>query len=189
MDTKPVRVLLIILFVVPCSIALISLLSGFLSIGVQELYWRAKANDVDNHAQWWREQKIIKYKMGIRWFGLSTGSQELVINDKKVEQMRTNNCNNCSSTTIEDLFAFVENLNKARHCGANGCECDGPFIMDVVYDTKYSFPQKANPTYDSMALWMYRIDLMKPGKGFCTMLGNLGIGWEVFSFTPMQQEP
>lgn len=154
----------------------------------QEMYWRAKAQEVEVRRQAWSDQKITKYKIGTRY---SSGHDEgclteYIVDDNIVTQVIVNECPYPSFDTVEGLFSFIKG-NNGGPCGPNGCDCDGPMIIKTTYDEVYKFPKEMWIGFDGQATWMFR----KPGlerllPKFCTLLGTVGVSTEVVSFEPLK---
>jgi hypothetical protein len=199
MDARLVRILLIILVIVPSGIVLLSLSRELWLQSARDAYWRAKVADVESHKRGWSEQKIDHYTIGVHYYDFPlTGdcSQELIVNHNTVEHIISNTCYQYFVFTIDHLFRRIGNKGPSGHCFFNSCACYGPLVMDVIYDSKYYFPKTAKSIYDHEVRWMYEtpkgIDLgitfIDPCSGLYGIPGA-GLLWEVYSFTPIQQEP
>jgi hypothetical protein len=53
---------------------------------------------------------------------------------------------NTNWPTVANLFDRIEDGQKTQQCGPNGCICDGPIVMEVVYDPERGYPQEINYT-------------------------------------------
>ena len=125
----------------------------------QEQYWYAKLVEVQTHRQAWSEQKITKYKIGIRAIHPINCSQELIVNQNVPIQAVQNTCNKYVFFTVDTLFAVIEKIINSRQCS-----------MDVVYDEEYKFPKIAKTSCrdDNSLGYLYKVD------------------YEIYSFIPIQ---
>ncbi len=57
--------------------------------------------------------------------------------------------------TVAELFARAERAISAPECGPNGCICDGPIIVDVVYDSALGYPQRLDYRVSPENRWRY----------------------------------
>jgi len=173
---------------------LLSLFIQWPNYAAPEQYWDEKAKEIQNRTQVWSEQKITRYKMGIQFSYISRCAKELVIENDKVVQVIKDDCTQSDFSkfnTIDDLFALLKAEIDSKHCGPNGCDCDGPSISDIVYDEKYKFPKMATPASHPEERWRFeKHSLILPddffGRRFCTLLGEFEIGWNINTFLPLK---
>lgn len=164
-------------------------------VGVQEEYWSARTAEIQEHTKAWNEQNITKYQIGMRFSHTSECTLEAVIENNVVVQTIKDTCHEAAYAdlkTIDGLFAFIKAVADAKGCGANGCDCDGPLVMDVVYDEQYKFPQTAKPVSHREEIWRFKKAKVIPwGERFeydhqaCSVHYDDGIDWEIYSFTPL----
>jgi hypothetical protein len=67
--------------------------------------------------------------------------------------------------TVTELFQTIAAYVQTRHCGVNGCACDGWRIYRVAYDVQLGYPLHMEPTM--------RLKHPSP-RGPCTVMGELG---------------
>jgi hypothetical protein len=170
-------------------ITLAIILAIFSGIGITYFYgnpiryWNEQSVEIQKHKKIWSEQDITKYRIGINLLGYPENcSRELVVDDNVITQVIKDDCKYASDFgTVDSLFSMIQRMVDNKMCGANGCDCDGPFIIDAVYDEKYGFPKIGNPATHPEKRWMFGAKFFS----FCTLLGDLGIGWNVYSFSPI----
>lgn len=158
----------------------------------QEQFWTEQTEKVQHQRQLWNAQKITKYKLKIG-FILYDCVQEVIIESNHTPQI-IKDCLDSRLMTISQLFNQIETVLGMHACGPNGCDCDGPYIIEAVYDEKYHFPKSGKPTYASQESWRYqktnilRLPNLLGDRKYCTMLSGLpwSESWEVVSFTPMK---
>lgn len=164
-------------------------------VGAQEDYWRARTAEIQEHTKTWNEQNIIKYQMGIRFSHTSECDLEAIIEKNVVVQTIKDTCQEAAYAnlkTVDGLFAFIKSVADAQGCGANGCDCDGPLVMDVVYDQQYKIPQTAKPVSHREEIWRFKKAKVIPlwerfdyNPQSCSVHYDDGIDWEIYSFTPL----
>ena len=178
--------LAIILFIVA---GFIFLNSGFGQYLLLDPYRRAKIDEVQAHKQMWFEQKITSYKIGIRFMGyMSEFPQEYTVLDGVSDRMNSGeNCNDydCAFPTIDDLFDRLIQKNLSRYCGRDGCACNGPWTMDVIYDERYKFPKTANRINDYAARGMFKNWWEERPLCLGYVDFDMIYGWEIYSFIPI----
>lgn len=191
------------LFVLAVLVLVIGTLSQWIisleympNYAAQEEYWDKQNADVQEHIKAWEEQKITKYQLTMHLSYTSECERKVTIENNAVTQTFKDTCKSSAYTklkTIDDLFALINAVAKAKSCGTNGCDCDGPTVMDVVYDKQYKFPQTAKPVSHREETWRFKKAKVFPfvedfmiGRKFCTLLGEFGIGWAIYSFTLLQ---
>lgn len=162
---------------------------------VQNEYWNTQTTQIEARTKLWAEQNIIKYKIGIRFSHTSECALEAVIENNVVVQTIKDTCQEAAYAnlkTVDGLFAFIKSIADAQSCGANGCDCDGPLVMDVVYDQQYKFPQAAKPVSHREEIWRFkRAKVISLSESFdydgktCAVNYDAGIDWEIYSFTPL----
>ena len=168
-----------------------------------EQYWSAQDDAVEYQKKLWNQQKITKYNLGIKlgdYFEECnwdvTIDHGVSVQPSKLQIMR-GNCDGFSQMTIEYLFFQIENMLAQKQCGKDGCECTGPYHMDVIYDETYHFPKNAKPAHHGS--WMYRntnifgipefdLNLLLNGRPVCLMYADLDgfFAWDVYKFVPIQ---
>lgn len=163
-------------------------------VGAQEEYWSARTAEIQEHSKAWNEQNIVKYQIGIRLTYTSECKREVTIENNVVTQTTRDNCEEmplASLKTVDDLFAFIKTVVDAKGCGSNGCECDGPLVMNVIYDQQYKFPQLAKPVSHREEIWRFKREkLISFGENFlygntCAVSFDAGTEWEIYSFAPL----
>lgn len=177
-----VPILILILLILPNTFAS--------NRAFQDQFWAEQTEKVQYQRQLWNAQKISKYKLKI---GFVDCIQEVIVENNHAPQI-IKDCSESRFITISQLFNQIETVLGMHACGPNGCDCDGPYIIEAVYDEKYHFPKSGKPVYASHETWRYqKINLIESlshpfTKKFCTLLAGLpwSESWEVYSFTPMK---
>jgi hypothetical protein len=188
-----VLLIIIIIFVVPIYIE-----------ALQEKYWQAQNEDVQQQIKQWNEQKIATYKIGINVSVLdpykppSKCTKEYIVDHGTIAKTISNNCMVYVLPTMESLFSIIQTMLDARkYARYDNNDCHGPYHMDVVYDEKYHFPQNANPTFHPKEGWrfpttasanheMFHNDLYYLYALSCTFSDLPAIQWEIYTFTPLK---
>lgn len=158
----------------------------------QELFWIAKAQDVENHKQLWNKHRITKYEIGVNFateylsYPGGTGfecSQELLVDHNTIIQTTLNTCDRKFSLTVDHLFSLIAEKVSSRHCNPEGCHC-GPLVVDVTYDSQYYFPKKAKTFYDFASGEIFKMT----EDSYCMGMGGnatQGITLDTYFFKPV----
>ena len=159
---------------------------------LQESYWAEQKEKVQYQMQLWNEQKIIKYQVDFLSQDDNKCIRQVVVENDNVSKI-INDCPKASFSKISQMFDDINGMLDNHVCGPNSCECDGPYIIDAVYDEKYHFPKSGKTNYHPQESWRFKKTniLMLPnlleGRKYCTLLGySWGEAWEVVSFIPMK---
>jgi len=183
---KNARIFIIVLaflLIVVLAFGIFSVAQGQRKRQAQEQYWQNLAEDIQKHKKIWADQGITNYRIEIHMAYTRYCSLELVVSSNVIRQVIKDDCYYSNFGTVDSLFSIMQNMVDEKRCGSNGCGCDGPFHIDAVYDEQYGFPKAGRAMIHPQQRWRYGT------QTFCTMLLTLGIGWDVYSFTPLTPLP
>jgi hypothetical protein len=92
----------------------------------------------------------------------------------------------CAVMSVTGLFKRIDTLAGGPHCGPNGCGCDGPVTLAVVYDSQLGYPLLIERQLRPDLRWQYFEDWVHElVQGGCTAVGYIGTKIEVTSLTPV----
>ncbi|MEO1290384.1 MAG: DUF6174 domain-containing protein [Chloroflexota bacterium] len=100
----------------------------------------------ENAIRLWESHNLNDYR-----YNINTGSRndcvvEITIEEAVVIQQSLVNEEDCYSGLVDvdyaisTIFSEIKAMLDRKHCGANGCICDGYQIFRVEYDETYGFP-------------------------------------------------
>jgi Family of unknown function (DUF6174) len=122
--------------------------------------------------QKWQRNAVSHYRLSLNYSNLDNCQQEVEIKDDKVISRKKNTCSTIPSVqTITDLFQYIESANNQK-CGPNGCACDGPIAVNVVYDSQLGYPRQIEMQLQPQKRWLYynSVEDFYPGRP-CTLIG------------------
>ncbi len=114
----------------------------------------------------WQSQNITAYRIAVQYqIPLYECQQDFDVRDEQVAYRYKDECQvtpvagsftgQFEPLIVSDLFQRIEDTFTNPDCGPNGCACDGPIGVDVVYDSKYGFPQKLTYRIVPELRWRY----------------------------------
>jgi hypothetical protein len=136
--------------------------------------------------QKWQKNAVSHYRLTLNYSELNSCQQELEIKNEKVISRKKNTCSTIPSVqTVTELFQHIDSANNQK-CGPNGCACDGPLAVDVVYDSKLGYPRQVGMRLQPQKRWLYYSSLedFYPGTP-CTLIGFINQNISVSEFTPI----
>lgn len=92
--------------------------------------------------------------------------------------------------TVQRLFERIDETLNGPSCGPNGCICDGPIQLEVVYHPQLGYPQRITWALGQGQRWRY-IDFwlaQLSGRVQCPPVTYLGETIEVLSLEALQLE-
>ena len=136
----------------------------------------------------WDRRPFSRYRMVTEHTGgLETCRQDVEVWDERVVAVLSNTCPR-SPMTVVNLFLEIERyiLTIGGQCGPNGCACDGPIGVDVVYDSRLGYPRRLKVRSKPEQRWQYPAYWRRLlSGGGCTLIGFDGPAIEVVSLTPL----
>lgn len=70
---------------------------------------------------------------------------DIEVRDGKIRHVFGVTCLSAESThtlTVEGIFDNFERYTTERVCAANGCYCDGTYVLRATYDQEYGYPHR-----------------------------------------------
>lgn len=136
--------------------------------------------------QKWQKNSVSHYRLTLNYSHLNDCQQDVEIKDEKVISRQKNTCSEIPSVqTVTELFQHIESANN-QECGPNGCVCDGPLAVNVVYDSQLGYPRQIEMRLQPQKRWLYydSVEDFYPGK-MCTLIGFPKQNIYVSKFTPI----
>jgi len=137
--------------------------------------------------QKWQGKAVSHYRLTLHYSHLNDCQQQIEIKDEKVISRQKNTCATIPSVqTITDLFHHIESANNQK-CGPNGCACDGPVAVNVIYDSQLGYPRQIEMQLQSQKRWLYydSVEDFYPGR-LCTQIGFINQKISVSEFTHIE---
>jgi hypothetical protein len=136
----------------------------------------------------WAARPFTHYRLAtVHDGGLTACRQDVEIADERVVAVFANTCSR-SPITVTNLFLEVERFGMTigGKCGPNGCACDGPIDVDVVYDPALGYPRRFEVRSKPERRWQYLGYWrgLALGSG-CTLVGFSGPSIEVVAIRPL----
>jgi hypothetical protein len=134
--------------------------------------------------QKWQKNAVSHYRLTLNYSELNDCQLKVEIKNGKVISRQKNTCSTIPSVqTVTDLFQHIESANNQK-CGPNGCACDGPLAVDVVYDSQLGYPRQIQMRLQPQKRWLYydSVQDIFPGR-LCTLIGFLNQEISVREFT------
>jgi hypothetical protein len=136
----------------------------------------------------WDRRPFSRYRMATEHTGgLGTCRQDVEVRDERVIAVLSNTCPR-SPMTVTNLFVEIERyiLTIGGQCGPNGCDCDGPIGVDVIYDSRLGYPRQLEVRSKPELRWRYLAYWRRVlSGGGCTLVGFGGPAIEVVALTPL----
>jgi hypothetical protein len=133
------------------------------------------------HARW-AMRTFNHYRLDYSVSGLITCQVQAEVRAEAVVAARTTPAGGafCAIMSVTGLFARIDKLSQSPLCGPNGCGCDGPLEIRVVYDTQLGYPALIEQELRPDERWRYfEYWVHNSVGGGCTAVGYEGTRIEV----------
>jgi hypothetical protein len=136
----------------------------------------------------WARRTFTHYRLDYHISGLVDCSVEADVEAEVVSSSQTTPLGGgfCAIMSVTGLFERIDKLAEGPRCGPNGCGCDGPITMEVVYDDSLGYPHLIERQVRPDLRWQYfEYWVHQMVQGGCTAVGYLGTKIEVSAPIPL----
>jgi hypothetical protein len=164
-----------------------SLLAAACALALGGVIWLAPApaRDLAAAQRRWGARPFSGYRLVIETHAFGSCHYEIEVRDERVTTILQRSCLG-PAPTVTDMFHEIQAHIDERSCGPNGCACDGPIGVEVVYDSQLGYPTQFVIRPQPQHRWQY-IGYWKQAVfgGGCTLIGWISQRMTVLSLTPL----
>ncbi len=181
----PPRLRLILLLAL---LLLLTLAAGIVTVAAWRQWQSTPVYQFRAARQLWSVRPFRHYRLSAN---MSTNwaqcHYDLVVRDDTIERVISITCLSAESTqtfTVDGIFQRFERYNTQRLCAANGCYCDGTYVLHATYDAELGYPHRITTRF--VRNWLDDLVHGQLRKQSCVRADPVVVRLDIVSLEPLQ---